>query len=106
MSHVRTVFDHEYSQKWTGEIFKIGTRFRRECVPVYTILDCENKRVEGTFYEPELQAVDVDLTTEYHIDKILKRRVRNKRKEVLVSWLHLPKKYNSWIAEADVKEYS
>ena len=106
LSHVRSVFDREYSQKWTGEIFKIGTRFRREGVPVYTILDWEYERVEGTFYEPELQAVDVDLTTEYHIDKIVKRRVRNKRKEVLVSWLHWQKKYNSWIPEAAVKDYS
>ena len=62
--------------------------------------------MEGTFYEPELQAVDVVLNTEYHIDKIVKRRVRNKRKEVLVSWLHWPKKYNSWIPGADVKGYS
>ena len=106
LSHVRSVFDREYSQKWTGEIFKIGTRFRREGVPVYTILDWDNERVEGTFYEPELQVVNVDLNTEYHIDKIVKRRVRNKRKEVLVSWLHWPKKYNSWIPEADVKDYS
>ena len=97
LSHVRSVFDREYSQKWTGEIFKIGTRFRREGVPVYTILVWDNERVEGTFYEAELQTVDVDLSTEYHIDQILKRRVRNKRKEVLVSWLHWPKKYNSWI---------
>ena len=106
LSHVRSLFDREYSQKWTGEIFKIGARFRREGIPVYTILDWDNERVKGTFYEPELQGVDVDLTTEYHIDKILKRRVRNKRKEVLVTWLHWPKKYNSWIPEAAVKDYS
>ena len=87
-------------------IFKIGTHFRREGIPVYIILDWDNERVEGTFYEPQLQAVNVDLTTEYHIDKIVKRRVRNKRKEVLVSWLHWPKKYNSWIPEAAVKDYS
>ena len=41
--------------------------------------------MERTFYEAELQGVDADLSTEYHIDKILKRRVPNKRKEVLVS---------------------
>ena len=34
LSHVRSLFDREYSQKWTGEIFKIHTRFRREGVPV------------------------------------------------------------------------
>ena len=106
LSHVRSLFDREYSQKWTGEIFKIHTRFRREGVPVYTILDWDGDRVEGTFYEPELQAMNVDPSTEYHIEKLLKRRLRNKQKEVLVRWLHWPKKYDSWIPEADVKDYS
>ena len=98
--------DREYSQKWTGELFKIDTWFRRECVPVYTILDWDGERVDGTFYEPELQPVTIDPTTEYRVEKILKRRVRNKRKEVLVRWLHWPKKYDSWIPEADVKDYN
>ena len=98
--------DREYSQKWTGELFKIDTRFRREGVPVYTILDWDGERVDGTFYEPEIQPVTIDPTTEYRVEKILKRRVRNKRKEVLVHWLHWPKKYDSWIPEADVKDYN
>ena len=98
--------DREYSQKWTGELFKIDTRFRREGVPVYTILDWDGERVDGTFYEPELQPVTIDPTTEYRVEKILKRRVRNKRKEVLLRWLHWPKKYDSWIPEADVKDYN
>ena len=98
--------DREYSQKWTGELFKIDTRFRREGVPVYTILDWDGERVDGTFYEPKLQPVTIDPTTEYRVEKILKRRVRNKRKEVLVRWLHWPKKYDSWIPEADVKDYN
>ena len=98
--------DREYSQKWTGELFKIDTRFRREGVPVYTILEWDGERVDGTFYEPELQPVTIDPTTEYRVEKILKRRVRNKRKEVLVRWLHWPKKYDSWIPEADVKDYN
>ena len=98
--------DREYSQKWTGELFKIDTRFRREGVPVYTILDWDGERVDGTFYEPELQPVTIDPTTEYRVEKILKRRVRKKRKEVLVRWLLWPKKYDSWIPEADVKDYN
>ena len=98
--------DREYSQKWTGELLKIDTRFRREGVPVYTILDWDGERVDGTFYGPELQPVTIDPTTEYRVEKILKRRVRNKRKEVLVRWLHWPKKYDSWIPEADVKDYN
>ena len=98
--------DRGYSQKWTGELFKIDTRFRREGVPVYTILDWDGERVDSTFYEPELQPVTIDPTTEYRVEKLLKRRVRNKRKEVLVRWLHWPKKYDSWIPEAHVKDYN
>ena len=37
ISHVRSMFDREYSQKWTGEIFKAGTGFRRDDVPIYTL---------------------------------------------------------------------
>ena len=103
-SHMRSLFDREYSQKWTDEIFKIRTWLRREGVPVYTLLDWDGGRVEGTFYDPELQAVNVDPSTEYHIEKILTRRLHNKQKEVLVCWLHGPKKYDSWIPEADVKD--
>ena len=103
---VTGAIDREYSQKWTGELFKIDTRFRREGVPVYTILDWDGERVDGTFYEPELQPLTIDPTTEYRVEEILKRRVRNKRKEVLVRWLHWPKKYDSWIPEADVKDYN
>ena len=106
VSHVRSVFDRECSQKWTGEIFKVKTRFKREGLPVYTLEDWEKERVDGTFYEHELQAVLVDETTEYHIEKILGKRIRNKQAEVLVKWLHWPAKYDSWIPESDVMLYS
>ena len=103
LSHVRSVFDRGYLQKWTGELFKIDSRFRREGVPVNTILDWDGERVNGTFYEPELQPVTINPTTEHRMEKILKRRVRNERKEVLLRWLHWPKKCDSWIPEEDVK---
>ncbi|MCG8078618.1 MAG: DDE-type integrase/transposase/recombinase [Candidatus Thiodiazotropha taylori] len=106
LSHVRSLFDREYSQKWTGEIFKVKTRFRRDGIPVYTLASWDEESVDGTFYEPEMQAVLVDDTTEYYIQAILKKRVRKKRKEVLVRWLHWPKRYDSWIPEEDVKDYS
>ena len=80
---MRSVFDREYSQKWTGEIFHTHTRFRREVVPIYTLVDWDGERVECTFHTPELQAVNVDPSTQYHIENMLKRRVRNKRKKSL-----------------------
>ena len=48
----------------------------------------------------------VDESIEYRIEKTLKRRTKNKRKEVLVCWLVKPEKYDSWIPEEDLKDYS
>ena len=53
-----------YTQKWTGKVFKIYTRLRREGVPVYTLLAWDGEKIEGVFYEPEIQAVNVDESTE------------------------------------------
>ena len=105
-SHIKELFDREYSQKWTGELFKVDTRYRRESIPVYTLEDWSGERVEGSFYQPELQPVTVDKNTEFHIEQVLKKRTRNKQRKVLVRWEHWPKKYDSWIPEKDVKLYS
>ena len=54
ISHVRKVFDKEYHQKWTGELFKVDTvRFRDE-QPVYTLKDWNDEIIMGTFYHYEL----------------------------------------------------
>ena len=74
-----------------AELFRIHTRFQGEGVPVYAIFNLDGDMAEGTFYEPELQALNDDPSTEYQIEKILKRHVRNKQKKVLVRWLHWPK---------------
>ena len=86
LPHVRGLFDKEYSQKWTGEIFKIKTCFKREGIPIYRLESWDEEKVEGTFYQQEIQSIRVDDSAEYFIQEILKRRVRNKRR-----WLHWPK---------------
>ncbi|OOY45050.1 hypothetical protein BOV93_13680 [Solemya velum gill symbiont] len=105
ISHVRGIFDREYSQKWTGEIFKVENRYHREGIPVYKLEDWNGENVEGTFYEAELQSVRVDENTPYKIEKILRRKGKGARKQVLVRWLHWPQKYDSWIPESEVKNY-
>ncbi len=106
ISHVKSVFDREYSQKWTGELFHIDKRYKREGLPIYKLKDWSGDSIEGSFYEAELQSIHVDETTEYRVEKVLKRRTLNKQKEVLVRWLHWPPKYDSWIPERDLKHYS
>ena len=106
ISHIRSVFDREYSQKWTGELFTIHDRFKRGGLSIYKLKDWSGEVIEGSFYEAELQAVNVDEGTEYRVEKVLRRRTLNKQREVMVRWLHWPSKYDSWIPERDLKQYS
>ena len=49
---------------------------------------------KGTFYELELQAVNIDHSKEYHIEKILRRHVRNKKTGILVTTLYTEHRKN------------
>ena len=60
--------------------------------------------IQGTFYTSELQKVIKDEKTIWRIDKILRKRKRSGKNEVLVRWLGWPKKFDSWVLEKDIKE--
>ncbi|XP_041372654.1 uncharacterized protein LOC121385927 [Gigantopelta aegis] len=61
--------------------------------------------LKGTFYAFELQKVTENPDQVYKIQEVLKKRTRNKQKEVLIKWLHRPSKYNLWIPETDLIQY-
>lgn len=94
ISFLKTVFAREYHQRWTGELFIVTHRYRVQGIPHYNLKDYAGEEIKGSFYTEELQKVDVDPT--FKVEKILKRRTRKGRKEVLVKWLRWPDQYNSW----------
>lgn len=101
ISHKKKPFTREYHEKWSGELFQIIERFKREGIPIYKIQDYAKEPITGTFYELELQAVtpgDV-----FKIEKVLKTRKRKGHpKEYFVRWLRWPPKYDSWVNENDL----
>ena len=56
------------------------------------------------FYEQELQKVNKTDDDYYRVEKILKSRMRNKRKEYFVKFLGCPEKFNSWLSAENVKD--
>lgn len=52
-----------------------------------------------------MQKVEVEADNLYQIDQILKRRTKNKVKEVFVNLLGWPQKFNSWISENSIKKF-
>ena len=102
ISHLKYPFQRDYQQKWTEEVFKVKSRFRREGIPLYSLADLENDAVDGNYCQQELQKVSKSLNNKWKIEKVLKRRIRNKKPEVFVKWRGWPKKFNSWVSEADI----
>lgn len=102
ISHLKHTFQHEYDQKWTGEIFIITHRFRSQGIDVYSLKDFADEPFSGTFSAQELQKVNKKEDKVWKVDKILKQQKRKGEKELLVSWYQWPSKYNSWIKKSEL----
>ena len=96
ISQLKTSFQREYDNKWSYEIFKIIRRYIRQDQPIYIISDWFGERVEGTFYQKELQKVDINQKP-WRVEEILDTEGIGRNKKYLVKWLGWPKKFNSWI---------
>ena len=97
ISYVRKAFQREYESKWSYEIFTVVRRFLRQGQPIYKLVDWFNEDIEGTFYQKELQKVDVRRQP-WQVQEILDSRGLGRKKEYLVKWIGWPKKFNSWIS--------
>jgi hypothetical protein len=96
ISREKGLFEKGFDQNWSREIFVISGIVRREKV-VYKLTDLGKEPIEGTFYEVELQKVNLPET--YAIETILKRRGN----KYFVKWQGYPEKFNSWISSSDLK---
>lgn len=103
ISHLKSIFDRQYSQKWSGEIFSVTKRQRRENIPVYSLSDYHGQPIVGKFYENELQKVQFDPNQKWKIEKILKSRTKHGKKEHFVKYLHWPSRFNDWVSAREVQ---
>ena len=103
ISFLRGPFDHEYRQRWSGEIFQIYQRFSRDGLYVYWLHDLAGEKVTGSFYREELLQVMDDPDTLYKIEKVLKKKVGpDRRLRYYVKWLNWDSRFNSWVSADDV----
>ena len=94
----KNIFEKGYETNWTQEIFVIYD-IKYSNVPYYYLKDLNNEKLQGTFYEQELQKTKQDDL--YTIEKILKT---NKNK-IFVKWRGYDNSFNSWINKNTVTKY-
>lgn len=100
---MKYVFQRDYQQKWTEEVFIITSRDRFHGVNIYQLKDYADEPIDGYFYEEELQKVTKDENALFRVEQVLKTRSRHGQKEHFVKWMGWPKKFNSWIKDSDIK---
>ena len=94
----KNIFEKGYETNWTQEIFVIYD-IKYSNVPYYYLKDLNNEKLEGTFYEQELQKTKQDDL--YTIEKILKTN----KDRILVKWRGYDDSFNSWIGKNDITKY-
>ena len=85
-------FKKGYLPGWTEEVFAV-THVRHHPVVTYRLSEWEVMPIKDTFYEPDVQKVQLSDDLLVRVEKDLKRKGRN----VLVRWKGWPPKYDSWI---------
>ena len=85
----QNLFDKGYTQRWTEEVFKVS-KIQLTIPVTYKITDYNGEKIQGSFYEQELQKTS---QSTFRIEKVLKRQ----GDKCLVKWMGYPKSFNSWI---------
>ena len=102
ISYKKRAFERVFDSKFSGEVFVVVKRYRRQGRPIYQLEDLQGENLKGAFNNNEIQKIKVKSNPKYTIEKILKRKTVRGQKMVFVKWLYYPKKFNSWIEASQV----
>ena len=94
----KNIFEKGYETNWTQEIFVIYD-IKYSNVPYYYLKDLNNEKLQGTFYEQELQKTKQDDL--YTIEKILKTN----ENKVYVKFKGYSNDFNQWVNKSDITKY-
>lgn len=90
-----------YAEQFHGEFYRIVRINRTLPIALYYLRSLDTgEYIEGGLYANELQRQRGDV---YKIERVLDRRVRGGRREILVKWKFFGPHWNEWIPEQNVQ---
>ena len=96
----KKTFEKGFTSNWTEELFTVS-EVKRTNPPTYSLEDTRGEKIQGTFYEQELQKTTQEI---YRVEKVVRKRTRRRDgvKEVYVKWRGYNNSFNSWIPASDL----
>jgi len=96
LNRLRGIFGKEFTGNWTEEIFKVVQVRNVTPIPMIGVQDLTGEPILGMFYPEEVQ--EIEWNNEKRVDKVIKTRMQNGKKEHLVTFDGWPKTYTEWIS--------
>lgn len=88
-------FDKSYFSTFTDQVATVQ-KVRKKPEPMYSLLDYRNQVIPRHFYGSEVQKIP---EPSYRVERVLRERIRNVKKEYFVKFLNFPSSENSWVSE-------
>ena len=99
ISRAKPIFEKGYLPTFSDEIFKVSSKSRAN-PEHFQLKDYKEDAIDGRFYEPELLKVRLDENTTFRIEKVLRKRTKKGKNEMLVKFIGYPETY--WIRSSDI----
>ena len=98
ISRAKGIFEKGYKFNWSEELFKI-TKVLKTTPTTYSIEDMSGEKVDGCFYNEELQKTTIPNYA--RIEKVLRKKIVDGKVYLRVKWKDYDNKFNSWILQDD-----
>ena len=87
------------------QLFKIALVDAGKSIVLYRIKDLMDEWQKGYFYKEQLTATEPPNDEDFFkVDKVIRQKKVRGKTQYLVSYLHYPSKFNSWVKEEDLIE--
>ena len=100
ISNIKGAFEKGYLPNWSEEHFLVESD-KDNPRRVYKLTDTGGEEMKGSWYPEEVQPITKN---RYLVEKVLrKRKNREGETELFVKWQGWPRKFNTWIPQADTE---
>ena len=105
--NVRIKFDpspmtKENDQKWTDFVYKIRKVYNKFARPQYSV-QLDGKPVKRRYYQEELQKINLGKNSNWPVERILRYRTRDNKREALVRWKGYNHASDQWIPMTQIQ---